>query len=286
MIFDQVKNLKSYCYSILKEIYRHYKQNTGHRGVDRMEGYENFDADVFDAPDAPNTPNVTTNDGAKENEFISQNRQMIRQPEFGIEGKLGGNPRVLRATSGNGAKRQATTRAGKPAEAAVKQLATKELQIEKGQIERGRIQGWKQMVMTEVALDLQGIKRAYAEAMEIQGQSFQLELERVKEKLELIESKSALLEQELRLLKNRKPTLEKELVESAHASNSRQESANDKSVESSYHRLSSSAPADGITAMTQSSSKVIKRVQSTKPAPKNYAQIAESNATQSKSNIS
>lgn len=60
------------------------------------------------------------------------------------------------------------------------------------------------MVMTEVALELQGMKRAHVEAMGIQSQGFQLELERVKKKLDLVESRLAALEEELRLLKNRK----------------------------------------------------------------------------------
>lgn len=87
-----------------------------------MEEYEDFKGDAFDAPDA------TTNAGEQEN---GQNRQMIRQPEFGFEGKLGGNSGVLKATSGNGAKRRATTRAGKTAEAAVKQLAQKSFKLRK-----------------------------------------------------------------------------------------------------------------------------------------------------------
>lgn len=76
---------------------------------------------------------------------------------------------------------------------------------------------WKQTVMTEVAQKLQGIKPAHEEAMGIQGQGFQLELERVKEKLEIVESKAVVLEKEVQLLKGRKPTLEKELDQSAHA---------------------------------------------------------------------
>lgn len=165
--------------------------------------YGDFEGDAFDAPDAPD---ATTTGGRHENECTSHNRQMIRQPEVVLEGKLGGYPGVLKATSGNGVKRlktRATTRAGKTAEAAVKQLATKELQIEKA-----RIEGWKQMVMTEVALEVQGIKRAHEEAMRIQRQSFQFELERVKERLEMVESRSVALEEEIRSLKNRKSTLE------------------------------------------------------------------------------
>lgn len=45
-----------------------------------------------------------------------------------------GNHGVLKATSGNAAKRRATTRAEKSAEAAIKQIATQKLQAEKEKI--------------------------------------------------------------------------------------------------------------------------------------------------------
>lgn len=82
-----------------------------------------FEGDALDAFDAPNAPDATTTGGGQENDFTGHNREMIRQPEVEMEGMLGGNLGVLKATSGNGAKRlktRATTRAGKTAEAAVK----------------------------------------------------------------------------------------------------------------------------------------------------------------------
>ena len=115
-----------------------------------MEEYEDIWCDAFDAFDAPVAPDATTTSGEQENGL---NRQMIRQLWRGMEGKLVGNSEVLKATSGNAAKRlkmrqetRATTRAGKAAEA--KQLANKELQTEKARMEE-----WKQTVMTEVAHD-------------------------------------------------------------------------------------------------------------------------------------
>ena len=63
------------------------------------------------------------------------------------------------------------------------------------------MEGWKQKVMLEVGHELQAIKMAHAEAMEVQRQGFQLELEKVKEKLGLVESRSETLEEELGLLK-------------------------------------------------------------------------------------
>ncbi len=241
-----------------------------------MEEYEDIEGDAFDAFDASDAPDATTPSGGQENEVTSQNRRMICQLDVGLEGKLVGNPGVLKATSGNVVKRlkmrqetRATTRAGKTTEAAVKQLATKKLQVEKAQME-----GWKQMVMTEVVLELQGIKQAHEEAMGIQRQSFQLELKRIKEKLEIVE-------EEVRLLKSRKPTLEKELTQSIHANTSRQKSGNGKSLESSEHRSSPSAPAVGNAPMVSSSSRVTNGVRSTKPAPKSYAQVVASNVTQS-----
>ena len=130
------------------------------------------------------------------------------------------------------------------------------------------------MVMTEVVLKLQSIKQAHEEAMGIQRQSFQLKLERIKEKLKIVEEK-------VRLLKCRKPTLEKELTQSVHANTSRQKSGNSKPVESSKHCLSPSALAVGDAPMIPSSSKATNGVRSTKPVPKSYAQMAISNMAQS-----
>ena len=55
--------------------------------------------------------------------------------------------------------------------------------------------------MQEVGPELQVIKQRQEEEMEAQRQSFQIELERVRGKLELWESKSKMLENEIRLMK-------------------------------------------------------------------------------------
>ena len=86
---------------------------------------------------------------------------------------------VFKPTSGNATKRlrtrqetrgttrTTTTRAGKSAEAVIKQFASQELRGEKEKME-----GWKAIVMEEVARELQGIRRAQEEAIESQRQSF------------------------------------------------------------------------------------------------------------------
>lgn len=66
------------------------------------------------------------------------------------------------------------------------------------QAEKEKMQEWKEKVMEEVAHELHSIWQAHEGAMEAQRQSFQLELERVRE---IFESKSALLESEIKLLK-------------------------------------------------------------------------------------
>ena len=45
------------------------------------------------------------------------------------------------------------------------------------------MQEWKQVVMQEVARELQAIRQAHEEAIEAQRYSSQMELERVREKL-------------------------------------------------------------------------------------------------------
>ena len=73
--------------------------------------------------------------------------------------------------------------------------------------------------MAEVAYELQVMKAAQVEAMDAQKQSFQTELDRVKEKLELCEVKTGTLESEIRSLKIRKPAQSKRLGQSAPVPN-------------------------------------------------------------------
>ena len=67
-------------------------------------------------------------------EAASQKEQVMRHLEVGVERNRFGNAGVLKAASGNVAKRlkmretRVTTRAGKTAEAAAKRMATQELQ--------------------------------------------------------------------------------------------------------------------------------------------------------------
>lgn len=60
---------------------------------------------------------------------------------------------------------------------------------------------WKKTVMSEVGYELRIIKTAQAEAIEVQRRGLQSDLEIVREKLELVESKSESLEKELKALK-------------------------------------------------------------------------------------
>ena len=83
---------------------------------------------------------------------------------------------------------------GKAAEAAVKKIATWKIQMEE----------WKQKVMLEFAHALQDMRQTQEEAMEAQRRIFQLELEKVKEELELVESRSSALEKKIESLKAQK----------------------------------------------------------------------------------
>lgn len=94
-----------------------------------------------------------------------------------------GTSGVLRATSGNAGKRfkmrqepQATTRAGKSAEAAIKQIATQKLEAEKD-----KMREWKQVVMQEVTHELHAMRQAHEEAIKAQRYEFQTERGKVRE---------------------------------------------------------------------------------------------------------
>ena len=81
-----------------------------------------------------------------------------------------------------------TTKTTKTVEAALKQIASQEFQAEKG-----KMQVWKQMIMKEVALELQIVKElAEAQRVEVEG---------LKGQLQEMELKSASLEKEIGLLK-------------------------------------------------------------------------------------
>ena len=164
-----------------------------------MEEYEDIENNAPDAFDAFDAPATTTTPGGDQHETLSQTGQIMHEGGVESEGNQLGNVGALRATSGNATKRlksRVTTRAGKSAEAAIKKFATQELQVEKD-----KMQGWKKNVMQEVGRELQVIKQRQEEAMKAQRQSFQMELERVRGKQELWESKSKMLEDEIRLLK-------------------------------------------------------------------------------------
>ena len=147
-----------------------------------MEEYEDMENDATDASATTTTP------GGQEHEALSQAGQMVQWVGVESERNEVGNAGVLRATPGNATKRlksRVTTRAGKSAQAVIKQFATQELQAEKG-----KMQEWKENVMQEVARELHVIRQMHEEAMEAQRQSFQIELEHVGGKLEQLESKS------------------------------------------------------------------------------------------------
>lgn len=59
------------------------------------------------------------------------------------------------------------TRESKNKEASIKQIATKELQVEKFYMEE-----WEQKFISEVGRELQVIKKAYSEAIEVQREVF------------------------------------------------------------------------------------------------------------------
>ena len=113
-----------------------------------MEEYEDVENDAFNEFDAPSAPDATTATEGQDCEAASQKGQMMHQLEVGVERNRLGNAGVLKAASGNVAKRlkmretRLTTRAGKTVEAAAKQMATQELQMEKARIEKWKKRSW------------------------------------------------------------------------------------------------------------------------------------------------
>lgn len=180
-----------------------------------MEEYEDMENDAFDASGAYGAPDATTVTEGQEHEAASQREQIVRQLAVEAERNRFGNAGVLKAASGNVAKRvkmretRVTTRTSKTVEAAAKQMATQELQVEKARMEE-----WKRKVMGEVAHELRGMRQVQGEAMEAQRQMFQVELGKVTGELEKVTG-------ELEKVKLRSTALEKE-IESSRAQKSAQ----------------------------------------------------------------
>ena len=229
-----------------------------------MEEYEDVGSNALVAYDASDATEATaaTMEG-QEQEVGSQSLLIARQLELEIERNQLGNPGVLKATSGNTAKRwkmrqetRATTRAGKSAEAAIKQIATQKLQTEKE-----RMREWKQVIIQEVARELHAIRQAHEEAMEGQRYGFQMELEKVREGFQMELGK---VREELHQVEARSTTLECEI-----------------NAQKGQKQLPKPRPTQDMLAMKNvpiipSSTKLPKRKEPINPPHKSYAQIAAS----------
>ena len=165
-----------------------------------MEEYEDIENEAPDACDAYATASTATAGDQ------DQTGQIAHQLGIEVERSQLANSRVLKATSGNVAKRlkmrqetHVTTRAGKTAEAAIKQIVAQELQTDKG-----RMQEWKQIIIQEVGHELQAIRQAHEEAIEAQRHGFNMEIEKVKERLRQEKMQSALFANEIKALKTQK----------------------------------------------------------------------------------
>ena len=164
-----------------------------------MEEYEGIENSAPDACDAPSASNATATPGGQELELWSPAGEITHQIGVESEENQVDNAGVLRATSGNVTKRlksRVLTRAEKSAEAAMRQFAAQERQAEKAKMKE-----WKDKVMQEMMRELHIIRQSHEEVVESQRQGFQIELERVGGKLEQLESRSKLLENEVKALK-------------------------------------------------------------------------------------
>ena len=184
-----------------------------------MEGYNEVENDACDAY------NDATAGAAKgrEHEERRHNMQMVRHVEEEEDADRGQliDWGVFKPTSGNATKRlrmrqetRGTTSTDKTAEATLKQIATQEFQAEKG-----KMQIWKQMIMQEVAHELQTIK----ESADAQRECFLVEMEIVREQLQEMELKSARLEKEIGLFKAKEQKLGQHLSKDTPAMKENQE---------------------------------------------------------------
>ena len=159
-----------------------------------MEVYNEVDNDTGDVYPYDATAAGTA---GQEHDEPDYNMQMVRHIEKEEDADRSDliNMGVFKPTSENATKRlrmrqetRGATRTSKAAEATLKQIATQEFQAEKG-----KMQIWKQMIMQEVAQELQSVKES-AEAQKV-------EMEIMKKQLQEMEVKTDTLERELGFLK-------------------------------------------------------------------------------------
>lgn len=81
----------------------------------------------------------------------------------------------------------------------MKQLATQARQVEKE-----KMKAWKQLIMQEVAEELQLVRQGYEQAMETQRHDFVMELGRVIERLHEVESEATMLKKGVAALRPQK----------------------------------------------------------------------------------
>lgn len=182
---------------------------------------EDYEGKASDAPDAYNVFDVTATTIAAERQGSNKNEALQLGLANGLEKDNVRNVKILKATSGNVSKwlgtKQETrvaTQASKNGAIAIQQVATQE-----GYVEKLCMQEWKQKIIAKVAHELQVMQSTQTEPMEAQRQSFEMELERMREELELYEAKANKLTDEVYALKNKRarlaqnlPTAKKKLV--------------------------------------------------------------------------
>lgn len=143
------------------------------------------------------------------------------------------------------------------------------------------MEGQKNKVIIDIALRLQGIKQGNKKEIGISKQSFQLKLEKIKEKLEIVESQLIAFKEKVGSLKSLKPTYKQESAQNTHANTKRQKPVSNKPVKDLEYYADSSTLAIRNALTISSSSKVTNRVKATKPHLKSYALITASTVTQS-----
>lgn len=234
--------------------------------------------DTFDAPDATDaTP------------AIAQGQQQHQTPpehpgRAENEGNHLAKAGILRATSGNVAKRlkarqesRVTTRAGKSAEAVIKQFASQELRSEKE-----KMQEWKENVMQEVGREIEIIKQTYEGSMEAQRRSFQLELERMGGKVEQLELEVQALKAPGQQSTNKTPTGELAAPPVSNIQKGKRRGEDQLRSQEGVHASPPSQPKQSQSSTSRKSyAQVVKENPVRSPSGKAWTEVKHSNKKES-----
>ena len=220
-----------------------------------MEEYEDMESDALVAYNAIDGTDAIPTTTGQEQEGMSEMVQITGVPDLETEGRKLRNTGVLKATSGNAAKRKSKTETRHSTKGSTSLTALKMI-AKQGADEKSLLEEWKTDLLDKLTTEIAQIHKVHNIAMEAQREE--------------IEGQKKQFQFEIHVLGERIRALELEKKELVQRQTCRSESVNqDKKV------IVPPTPKPMVPPILRP----IKEVKTTKPVQKSYAQIAASSPT-------